>query len=243
MTCPKLGPWLGDEGPVRRPCRRCGGPSRPQRRRLPEHRLQGARGGEAARHVRPRRSMERGRPHRRAPLHHRGVGRPDGAVCDPASESECHREDTCGRWADVQAVLRVPVDAHRHGRPHRPAELHPHASKVLREAARRTLADPENVTPSSQAARLNRASPHHLTAGPPAEAVGPRRRVRSPSMDRKRKPDGAISLRRPPAAGTRIWAWSSAWRAGAVSPSPPRRRRNVLRGRACHMAGSRVRVK
>ncbi|MET7505273.1 recombinase family protein [Streptomyces microflavus] len=36
-------------------------------------------------------------------------------------------------------------------------ELHPHASEVLRNAARRILADPDNVTCSSEAARLNRA--------------------------------------------------------------------------------------
>nr|WP_238442054.1 recombinase family protein [Streptomyces pratensis] len=36
-------------------------------------------------------------------------------------------------------------------------ELHPHASEVLRDVARRILADPENVTSSSEAARLNRA--------------------------------------------------------------------------------------
>ncbi|MFC8228519.1 recombinase family protein [Streptomyces sp. NPDC057287] len=36
-------------------------------------------------------------------------------------------------------------------------ELHPHASEVLREVARRILADPDNVTCSSEAARLNRA--------------------------------------------------------------------------------------
>ncbi|MFD6150279.1 recombinase family protein [Streptomyces sp. NPDC060243] len=36
-------------------------------------------------------------------------------------------------------------------------ELHPHASEVIREVARRILADPDNVTPSSEAARLNRA--------------------------------------------------------------------------------------
>ncbi|WP_323371398.1 recombinase family protein [Streptomyces katsurahamanus] len=35
--------------------------------------------------------------------------------------------------------------------------LHPHASAVIREVARRVLADPERVTPSSEAARLNRA--------------------------------------------------------------------------------------
>ncbi|MFF5718965.1 recombinase family protein [Streptomyces buecherae] len=35
--------------------------------------------------------------------------------------------------------------------------LHPHASTVIREVARRILADPERVTPSSEAARLNRA--------------------------------------------------------------------------------------
>ncbi|MER5178130.1 recombinase family protein [Streptomyces sp. NPDC002896] len=35
-------------------------------------------------------------------------------------------------------------------------ELHPHASTVIRNVARRILADPENVTPSSEAARLNR---------------------------------------------------------------------------------------
>ncbi|MGP4112689.1 recombinase family protein [Streptomyces sp. 4N509B] len=35
-------------------------------------------------------------------------------------------------------------------------ELHPHAAEVLREIARRILADPENVTCSSEAARLNR---------------------------------------------------------------------------------------
>ncbi|WTD06785.1 recombinase family protein [Streptomyces albidoflavus] len=36
-------------------------------------------------------------------------------------------------------------------------ELHPHASEVIREVARRVLADPENNTCSSEAARLNRA--------------------------------------------------------------------------------------
>lgn len=36
-------------------------------------------------------------------------------------------------------------------------EPHPHASTVIREVARRLLADPENVTCSSEAARLNRA--------------------------------------------------------------------------------------
>ncbi len=36
-------------------------------------------------------------------------------------------------------------------------ELHPHASHVIREVARRILADPDNVTPSSEAARLNRS--------------------------------------------------------------------------------------
>ncbi|UXY23362.1 recombinase family protein [Streptomyces cynarae] len=36
-------------------------------------------------------------------------------------------------------------------------ELHPHGSEVIREVARRILADPDNVTPSSEAARLNRA--------------------------------------------------------------------------------------
>ncbi|MGW1838792.1 recombinase family protein [Streptomyces sp. NPDC002067] len=35
-------------------------------------------------------------------------------------------------------------------------ELHPHAAEVIRQVARRILADPENVTPSSEAARLNR---------------------------------------------------------------------------------------
>ncbi|WP_369240512.1 hypothetical protein [Streptomyces sp. R21] len=35
-------------------------------------------------------------------------------------------------------------------------ELHPHAAEVIRNVARRMLADPENVTPSSEAARLNR---------------------------------------------------------------------------------------
>ncbi|UWM47710.1 recombinase family protein [Streptomyces carpaticus] len=35
-------------------------------------------------------------------------------------------------------------------------ELHPHASLVLQNVARRILADPENITPSSEAARLNR---------------------------------------------------------------------------------------
>ncbi|WP_234320670.1 zinc ribbon domain-containing protein [Streptomyces sp. NRRL B-1381] len=37
-------------------------------------------------------------------------------------------------------------------------ELHPHASEVLRNVARRILADPDNVTCSSEAARLNRAA-------------------------------------------------------------------------------------
>ncbi|WP_241827181.1 recombinase family protein [Streptomyces graminilatus] len=37
-------------------------------------------------------------------------------------------------------------------------ELHPHASEVIREVARRILADPDNVTTSSEAARLNRAA-------------------------------------------------------------------------------------
>lgn len=36
-------------------------------------------------------------------------------------------------------------------------ELHPHASTVIRIVARRILADPEHNTPSSEAARLNRA--------------------------------------------------------------------------------------
>ncbi|WP_317617164.1 recombinase family protein [Streptomyces sp. EAG2] len=36
-------------------------------------------------------------------------------------------------------------------------ELHPHVSEVIREVARRVLADPENNTCSSEAARLNRA--------------------------------------------------------------------------------------
>ncbi|WP_239085301.1 recombinase family protein [Streptomyces halstedii] len=36
-------------------------------------------------------------------------------------------------------------------------ELHPHASEVRRNVARRILADPDNVTCSSEAARLNRA--------------------------------------------------------------------------------------
>ncbi|MFE7837519.1 recombinase family protein [Streptomyces sp. NPDC057474] len=36
-------------------------------------------------------------------------------------------------------------------------ELHPHASSVIRTVARRILADPERVTPSSEAARLSRA--------------------------------------------------------------------------------------
>ncbi|GAU69123.1 FHA domain-containing protein [Streptomyces sp. NBRC 110611] len=36
-------------------------------------------------------------------------------------------------------------------------ELHPHASTAIRLAARRILADPEHNTPSSEAARLNRA--------------------------------------------------------------------------------------
>ncbi|WP_369360179.1 recombinase family protein [Streptomyces sp. cg2] len=36
-------------------------------------------------------------------------------------------------------------------------ELHPHASTVIRLVARRILADPEHNTPSSEAARLNRA--------------------------------------------------------------------------------------
>ncbi|MFF3257721.1 recombinase family protein [Streptomyces sp. NPDC002932] len=36
-------------------------------------------------------------------------------------------------------------------------ELHPHASEVMRGVARRILGDPENVTPSSESARLNRA--------------------------------------------------------------------------------------
>jgi hypothetical protein len=38
--------------------------------------------------------------------------------------------------------------------------LHPHASTVIRTVARRILADPENVTPSSEAARLSRAGEH-----------------------------------------------------------------------------------
>ncbi|MFD5342356.1 recombinase family protein [Streptomyces anulatus] len=36
-------------------------------------------------------------------------------------------------------------------------ELHPHASEILRNVARRILADPDNVTCGSEAARLNRA--------------------------------------------------------------------------------------
>jgi hypothetical protein len=36
-------------------------------------------------------------------------------------------------------------------------ELRPRAAGVMRTMARRILADPENVTPSSEAARLNRA--------------------------------------------------------------------------------------
>lgn len=181
MTCPKLGPWLGDE-------------------KVPYDGLVVAAVDHLGRNVVDCLSAGcKGRDEGRLLVtfghdgpwnvdyptdeHHFTIvvwGRPDGAVCDPASESQCHREDTCGRWADVQAVLRVPVDAHCHGRPHRPAELYPHASKVLREAARRTLADPENVTPSSQAARLNRASAHHLTAGPLAEVPGtPRARATS----------------------------------------------------------------
>jgi hypothetical protein len=36
-------------------------------------------------------------------------------------------------------------------------ELHPHAAEVMRTLAHRILADPENITPSSEAARLNRA--------------------------------------------------------------------------------------
>ncbi|WP_328869671.1 recombinase family protein [Streptomyces sp. NBC_00287] len=36
-------------------------------------------------------------------------------------------------------------------------ELHPHAAEVIRNVARRILSDPENITPSSEAARLNRA--------------------------------------------------------------------------------------
>ena len=35
-------------------------------------------------------------------------------------------------------------------------ELHPHAAEVMRNIARRVLADPEHITPSSEAARLNR---------------------------------------------------------------------------------------
>jgi DNA invertase Pin-like site-specific DNA recombinase len=35
-------------------------------------------------------------------------------------------------------------------------ELHPHAAEVLRNVAQRILADPDNVSPSSEAARLNR---------------------------------------------------------------------------------------
>jgi hypothetical protein len=52
--------------------------------------------------------------------------------------------------------------------------LHQHASTVIRTVARRILADPENVTPSGEAARPGRAgepSPaHHLAAmyGKPA---------------------------------------------------------------------------
>ncbi|MFJ4791184.1 recombinase family protein [Streptomyces sp. NPDC088794] len=35
-------------------------------------------------------------------------------------------------------------------------ELHPHAAAVIRNVARRIVSDPENITPSSEAARLNR---------------------------------------------------------------------------------------
>ncbi|MEV7236277.1 transposase [Streptomyces sp. NPDC051020] len=48
----------------------------------------------------------------------------------------------------VRKVMRGKVDH---------VELHPHASEVIRDVARRILADPENVTTSSEAARLNRA--------------------------------------------------------------------------------------
>lgn len=50
-----------------------------------------------------------------------------------------------------QFVRLVPTGAVDH------VALHPHAAGVIREVARRLLSDPENITPSSEAARLTRA--------------------------------------------------------------------------------------
>ncbi|MFI6359846.1 hypothetical protein ACIBJF_46460 [Streptomyces sp. NPDC050743] len=63
--------------------------------------------------------------------------------------------------------------------------LHPQASTVIRTVARRILADPENVTTSSEAARLNRAGEHPEAeqecagqgAGPTGAVVGPELRL------------------------------------------------------------------
>ncbi|MFZ4139111.1 hypothetical protein ACOZE6_32335, partial [Streptomyces koyangensis] len=108
MTCPKLGPWLGDE-------------------KVPYDGLVVAAVDHLGRNVVDCLSAGcKGRDEGRLLVtfghdgpwnvdyptdeHHFTIvvwGRPDGAVCDPASESQCHREDTCGRWADVGTCPRV----------------------------------------------------------------------------------------------------------------------------------------
>ncbi|MFD9813528.1 recombinase family protein [Streptomyces sp. NPDC059080] len=97
---------------------------------------------------------------------------------DPADENRCTIE-AWGAQRELRAIQRRNRDATRKmraaGRPKgKPSygfrfvrllpggpvdhvELHPHAAEVIRQVARRILADPENVTPSSEAACLNRA--------------------------------------------------------------------------------------
>ncbi|WP_243460023.1 recombinase family protein [Streptomyces sp. M54] len=105
---------------------------------------------------------------------HDGAWNPD----DPADENRFTME-AWGAQMELRAIQRrnrdATVKARAAGRPKgKPSygfqyvrkvmggkidqvELHPHASEVLRNVARRILADPDNVTCSSEAARLNRA--------------------------------------------------------------------------------------
>lgn len=85
-----------------------------------------------------------------------GQDGPDGTPRDPAQEPRRHDQDPGGRpkgkpsygFQDVRKVMGGKIDH---------VELHPHASEVIRDVARRILADPENVSTSCEAARLNRA--------------------------------------------------------------------------------------
>ncbi|WP_234315455.1 recombinase family protein [Streptomyces albus] len=121
---------------------------------------------------------------------------------DPAGENRFTIE-AWGAQMEMRSIQRrhrdVTVKARTAGRPkHQPSygfrnvrkvmngrvdsvELHPHAAFVIRNVAQRILGDPVNVTPSSEAARLNRigelapADHTDVMYGKPARHAAPAR--------------------------------------------------------------------